>query len=161
MPVVGEGGHDPDDADRAAAERLPVVRSELRFELQLLHERVNSLLAAEAFLTIAYTAALANGTAWGQRFALVVGPVLSVLGLLLALLAWPGVATTVRMVLGWTRELAELVERSPATRLLSQAGDARSVRRGQWRSMLFFRAVPALFVVVWAVLTVVALVLPR
>nr|WP_284287981.1 hypothetical protein [Angustibacter aerolatus] len=28
VPVVGEGGHDPDDADRAAAERLPVVRSE-------------------------------------------------------------------------------------------------------------------------------------
>jgi len=39
------------------AERLVFVRAELRFELGLLHERVNALLTAEAFLTIAYVAA--------------------------------------------------------------------------------------------------------
>jgi len=43
------------------AERLGFVRAELRFELTLLHDRVNALLTAEAFLTIAYTAAMSNG----------------------------------------------------------------------------------------------------
>ena len=37
------------------------MRVETRSELGLLHERVNALLAAEAFLTIAYTAAMSSG----------------------------------------------------------------------------------------------------
>jgi len=37
----------------------------------------------------------------------------------------------------------------------------RAADADQWRSMLFFRAVPGLFALVWAGLTVVALVLRR
>ena len=81
-----------------AHERLTLIRAELRFELGLLHERVNALVAAEAFLTIAYTTAMSNGARWGAVFSTIVAPILAVLGLLLALLAWPGVATTVQLV---------------------------------------------------------------
>ena len=84
-------------------ERLTLIRAELRFELGLLHDRVNALLAAEAFLTIAYTAAMSNSAPWSRPFAMVVAPALSLLGLLLALLARPGVTTTARLVLDWTR----------------------------------------------------------
>ena len=141
------------------AERLAFVRAELRFELGLLHDRVNALVAAEAFLTIAYTAAMSNGARWGAVFSEVVSPILATLGLLLALLAWPGVATTVRLVLGWTARQRELLERNPSLSALS-ALPGRSPVLDQRRSMLFFRAVPGLFALVWTVLAIVALALP-
>ena len=62
----------PDPAEDAA--RLDAVRAETRSELGLLHERVNALLAAEAFLTIAYVAAMSDGAPWGRSFAAVGAP---------------------------------------------------------------------------------------
>lgn len=148
------------------AERLASIRSELRFELGLLHDRVNALLAAEAFLTIAYTAAMSNAAPWGTTFSAVVSPILSVLGLLLALAAWPGVTSTIKIVLAWTTDQADLLGRnsalpSGASGLPTSQVGVGHVRSAQWRSLLFFRVAPGLFAVVWAALTVVALVLPR
>ena len=143
-------------------EQLAQIRQEIRFEIGWLHDRVNALLAAEAFLTIAYTAAMSNGAAWGARFAVWVGPLLAVLGLLLAVLAWPGVAVTVRLVLEWTAGHDELLERNPG--LWPDGRPWAAARRavpGQRRSLLFFRAVPVLFTVVWTVLLVIALVVRR
>ena len=150
----------------AAAEVLAFIREETRFEIGLLHDRVNALLGAEAFLTIAFTAAMSNGTPWGGRFAAVVAPILSVLGLLLALLAWPGIERTVKIIGEWTVRRLELLEHDPAlaASMWGLAQRARGAQRkdpAQGRSMLFFRAVPALFTVVWAALTVVALVIRR
>ena len=140
-------------------ERLASVRAELRFELGLLHDRVNALVAAEAFLTIAYTAAMSNGARWGATFSAVVSPILALLGLLLALLAWPGVTTTVRLVLGWTALQNELLQGEASTLAVPglPGGSADSDQR---KSMLFFRAVPGLFTLTWTALTVVALALP-
>jgi hypothetical protein len=149
-----------------ASEQLSLVRGETRFEIGLLHDRVNALLGAEAFLTIAYTGAMSNAAPWGPTFSAVVAPALAVLGLLLALLAWPGISTTVSIVLQWTAHQDELLRREPGLVATPSGltahgrGDLR-VRRDQWRSMLFFRAVPVLFVLVWVLLAVVALVLPR
>lgn len=157
----------PDSQDfDAAAQQLALMREETRFEIGLLHDRVNALLAAEAFLTIAYTTAMSNGTSWGATFSLVVSPVLSVLGLLLAAVAWPGIDTTVRLVLEWTMRQRQLLDDSPfladTVRGLAAVGGRRNrADRDQRRSMWFFRAVPVLFVAVWAVLAVVALVLRR
>lgn len=148
----------PDPADESV--RLAVVRDETRFEFGLLHERVNALLAAEAFLTIAYTAAMSNGASWGAAFAAVAAPLLAVLGLLLALLAWPGVATTVRIVRDLTAQQDELF-----TRLHDRPGAYHGLpgrptaTNDQRRSLLFFRAVPLLFAGVWVVLGVLAVVL--
>lgn len=142
-------------------EQLELVRDELRFELGLLHERVNALVAAEAFLTIAFTAAMSNGAPGGERFSAVVGPVLAVLGLLLALLAWPGIDATARLVLAWTARRSALLRADPAlaSTVWGIAAQGRGEGRAgpdQWRSMLFFRAAPALFAVVWAGLAVFA-----
>jgi hypothetical protein len=149
-----------------APERLAFMREATRFEIGLLHARVNALVAAEAFLTIAFTAAMSNGTPWGATFAAVVSPILSMLGLVLALLAWPGVTATVKIILGWTARQTELLERNPKlmATLWGPSADRLGDRRAdsaQWRSMLFFRAAPGLFAVVWAALTVVALVIRR
>lgn len=155
-----------DDPSVGTPEQLAFIREETRFELGLLHDRVNALLSAEAFLTIAYTGAMSNGAPWGARFSEVVSPILAVLGLLLALLAWPGIDATAKIVLGWSERQIEMVERNPdlttsvwAMAIRQRGG--RSADPTQWRSMLFFRTVPGLFALVWAVLTVVALVLHR
>ena len=145
---------------RDGAERLAFIRAELRFELGLLHDRVNALVAAEAFLTIAYTAAMSSGARWGEAFSAIVSPVLAVLGLLLALLAWPRVAPTRRLVLGWTASQVELLAREASLRSTVSGLPGRSAERDQRSSLLFFRAVPGLFALVWTVLAVVALVLP-
>lgn len=154
---------DPADAD-IAAQQLALLRAETQGEITLLHERVSALLAAEAFLTIAYTAAMSNGTAWGTTFSIVVAPILSVLGLVLAALAWPGIDATVKLVLQWTVRRGELLQENPqlsgtACGLVALGRDRQRANSDQRRSMLFFRAVPVLFVVVWLALTVVALVI--
>ena len=82
--MTSSRGAAPGPDETFDADRLALVRAEIRFEIDLLHQRVNALLAAEAFLTIAYTAAMSNGARWGLSFATVAAPVLSVLGLLLA-----------------------------------------------------------------------------
>ena len=154
-----------DASDQGPRADLAFMRQETRFEIGLLHDRVNALVTAEAFLTIAYTAAMANSAAWGASFSAVAAPVLSLLGLALALLAWPGVTATAALVITWTRRQADLLEQHPAlaTTVPGSAVRGRDDRRAQpdqWRSMLFFRAVPALFTVVWVVLTGLAFVLP-
>lgn len=143
----------------SGAEQMAHIREEIRFELSLLHDRVSALLAAEAFLTIAFTAAMGTSARWGE----VVAPVLSVLGLALAVLAWPGVRGTVRIILGWTARRTELLRRDPtlSSTVWALSSADRAARADQWRSMLFFRAVPGLFGLVWTGLTVVAVVLRR
>src|ERR1700742_87739 len=145
-------------------EQLAFIRQETRFEIGLLHERVNALVGAEAFLTIAFTAAMSNGTAWGARFSAVVSPILSVLGLLLALLAWPGIQATAGLIVRWNARQLDLVERNPALSatmwgLAVRGPGDRRVGPDQWRSMLFFRAAPGLFALAWTILTVIALVI--
>ena len=97
-------------------------------------------------------------------WAAVVAPVLAALGLLLAVLAWPGVTSTVRLVMAWTDRTAQLAAQHPGAAapvpLHGQDPGSRAGRhQDQWRSTLFFRAVPGTFAVVWTVLLAVALVL--
>ena len=51
---------DPAAPEPAPQERVETVLAEWGFEIRWLHERVNALLAAEAFLTIAFTAAMSS-----------------------------------------------------------------------------------------------------
>ena len=148
-------------------QQLAFIRQEIRVEIGLLHDRVNALLAAEAFLTIAYTAAMSNGTPWGSLFSRIVSPILALLGLFLAALAWLGVNATVRIVLDWTARERHLFDGHPSLfatvpgGLVASPGAQDRLELVQRRSMLFPRAVPVLFVAVWTALTVVAVVLRR
>ena len=144
--------------------RLELVRAETRAEIGLLHDRVNALLTAESFLTVGYAVTMSNGTAWGKPFAVIVAPVLAVLGLLLAVFAGLGVAATARVVLEWTQRQGQLLNEHPelAESFLGWAaggGDRQRADGDQRRSVLFFRAVPLLFAIVWTALALVALVI--
>jgi len=158
---------DAREGDPSSLQQLTFIRDEIRFEIGLLHDRVNALLAAEAFLTIAYTAAMSNGTSWGATFSRIAAPILSVLGLSLALLAWPGVNATVKIVLEWTSRERRLFDDNPSLfgsvlgGLIASSGNQHHLESVQQRSMLFFRAVPILFVAVWAAFTVVTVAVRR
>ncbi|NAZ86357.1 hypothetical protein [Kineococcus indalonis] len=80
---MAEGPAAPEPAPQ---EQVETILAEVGSEIRWLHERVNALLAAEAFLTIAFTAAMSSDGAWAR----VVAPVLALLGLVLAAVAWPG-----------------------------------------------------------------------
>jgi hypothetical protein len=70
------------------ARRLAFIREETRFEVGPLHDRISALISAEAFLTIAFTMAMSNTNArWGSSFSILVAPILSLLGLILAVVA--------------------------------------------------------------------------
>lgn len=151
----------PDDA-----RRLAFIREETRFEIGLLHDRVNALISAEAFLAIAFTMAMSStGAPWGALFSMFVAPTLSFVGLLLAVLAWPGVDASFKIILEWNarqlqvmRENPRLTEAMWRPHVLGKEG--RRADPDQRRSMIFARAVPAVFAAAWTILTVVALVLP-
>ena len=155
----------PDDPSVDAARRLAFIREEVRFEIGLLHTRVNALISAEAFLTIAYAAAMANANPrWGAAFAAIVAPVLSAVGLVLALLAWPGVDASFRIIVSWDQVQREFLAAEPRhARALWRAGATGAGERradpDQRRTMLFARAMPAVFALAWTLLGIVAAVL--
>ena len=146
--------------------RLAFIREETRFEIGLLHDRINALISAEAFLTIAFTMAMSNSNAhWGATFSTLVPPILSVLGFVLAILAWPGVNDSYRILVEWNVQQIALMHGNPAMTEMMWRADAlgsgsRRTNADRGLSMLFARAVPTVFGIAWAALTVIAVLLP-
>ena len=146
--------------------RLTFLREETRFEIGLLHDRINALISAEAFLTIAFTMAMSNSNAlWGATFSTLVPPILSLLGLTLAILAWPGVDASYKIIVEWNMRQLELMQANPELtesmwRLDALGRGSRRVSPDRGLSMLFARKVPMVFTIAWAILTIVALALP-
>ncbi len=146
--------------------RLTFLREETRFEIGLLHDRVNALISAEAFLTIAFTMAMSSSNnRWGSIFSVLVPPILSLLGFILAVLAWPGVVASYKIIVEWNVRQLALMQAEPGLTGIMWRRDANgsgSERAAPDRglSMLFARAVPAVFAAAWAILTVIAVLLP-
>ena len=158
--------HETSDMEVDDVRRLAFLREETRFEIGLLHDRINALISAEAFLTISFTMAMGGTNArWGPAFATIVAPMLSLLGLALAILSWPGVNASFRIIVEWNTRQTQLMRDN--TPLIDSMWRLDVPGRGNLRAdpdqrqtMLFARAVPAVFAAAWAILTVVALVLP-
>ena len=150
-----------------AAQRFTFLREETRFEIGLLHDRINALISAEAFLTIAFTMAMSNGNSrWGEVFIRTVPPVLSLVGLILAVFAWPGIDASYKIIVEWSMRQGQFMRDNYATVDLLWRLDVPgrgNVRKDPdtRRTMFFARAVPAVFGIAWSILTVIAFVLPR
>ena len=145
--------------------RLAFVREEMRFEIGILHDRINALISAEAFLLISFTMSLAYATAhWQDKF-FFVPPLLSVIGFMLAILAWPGVNTSYKIIVEWNIILVKVLNEANAASnfmwptSLFVSGERRT-QADHRNSMLFARSVPLVFAVAWAVLAVVVLTGP-
>ncbi len=152
------------EPDGVHERRLSLIREETRFEVGTIHDRVNALIGAESFLMIAFVLVIVNSDGrWATRYFALLAPVLSAVGLLLAALAWLSVGKTSGIVVEWNALLSRLLDEAPAP---SRAGWRPSILRGSREtaanhhvSMLFARAVPGVFAVVWAVLTVAVLLI--
>jgi hypothetical protein len=124
------------------------------------------LISAEAFLTIAYTMAMSNSNAhWGMAFSMLVPPILALVGLVLAVLAWPGVDSSFKIIVEWNVRQIELMQANPAMtdamwRLDARGRGSRRANPDRGLSMLFARTVPAVFSFAWAILLVIAVALP-
>ncbi len=141
--------------------RLIFIREETRFEVGLLHDRINALIGAEAFLTIAFTMALgAPRQPTGIAIATVIPPILSIVGLTLAIIAWPGIEATFKIILAWDARQLELFHANDRLVETMWRRDLSGRAARQHLTMLFARAGPLVFGVAWAILTCVALVLP-
>jgi hypothetical protein len=141
-----------DDATRS----ISLIREEMRFELDILHNRINALISAEAFLTIAFTMALGNNAT--ERVALI----LSSVGLMLALLAWPSTSTSIRIINEWNTLLTETLAGSgDKTRTMWRPSifsiGPKSTDLTHRRGMIFVRSIPVLFVVAWCILGGIAI----
>lgn len=148
------------------ARRFEFIREETRFEIGLLHDRINALISAEAFLTIAFTMAISNSVAHqGTTFFTLVPVVLSLVGLVLAALAWPGVDASYRIIVEWSLRQRQFMQENPKTTHLMWRLEV--LRKRNLRAdpdtritMFFARAVPAVFGIAWTILTVLAVILP-
>ena len=156
-----------DDAELVdPARRFAFLREETRFEIGLLHDRVNALISAEAFLTIAFTMAISNTNArWGETITRTVPPVLSLVGLVLAIFAWPGTEASFKIIIEWSIRQRQFTRDNPVVvellwRLDVPGKGSTRAAPDTHQTMFFARAVPAVFAVAWSILTVIALVLP-
>ena len=147
------------------ARRVDAIREEMKFEIGILHDRVNALVSAEAFLIISFTMSLAySGEGPSGRF-FPVAPLLAAIGFLLAVLAWPGVNRGVAIVVEWNLLLIEALKGARADPgfvwrpSVDVAGDART-QAWHRNSMLFARFVPAVFALAWVALAAIVLVAP-
>lgn len=158
--------HNSSDALVDEARRFMFLREETRFEIGLLHDRINALISAESFLTIAFTIAMTSSNGqWGAAFTRAVPPVLSVVGLVLAVFAWPGIDASFRIINEWTARQRQFMQANPTVvdllwRLdVPSRGSAREDPNTR-RTMFFARAVPVVFGLAWAILSLIAVLLP-
>ena len=149
----------------AHARRVQAIREEMKFELGVLHDRINALVSAEAFLIISFTMSLAySNDRWSSRFFLI-APVLASIGFLLAVLAWPGVKRGVEIVAEWNELLIQALSeaRNDPHFVWRPSVDVAGAMRTQnlhRKGMLFARLVPAVFAVAWLLLAALVLTGP-
>ena len=147
------------------AKRALAIREEMKFEVGIMHDRINTLVSAEAFLTISFTMSLTYvNDQWSGRL-LWKAPQLANVGFLLAVLAWPGVSRSFAIIAEWNILLIEAMneartEPHPVWRpSIGTIGAARE-QGGHRRAMLFTRFVTALFAVAWVCLAAIVLMGP-
>ncbi len=147
------------------AKRVLAIREEMKFEVGILHDRVNALVSAEAFLIISFTMSLAyTNDGLSSRF-FVVAPLLALVGFLLAVLAWPGVNRGVTNIVEWNILLIAALkgaQRDPnfVWRPSVDAASETEIQGHHRKGMLFARFVPAVFAVAWVLLAIIVLTGP-
>lgn len=140
------------------ADLLKFYRSEIHFQSTLLSGRLNAFISSQSFLVIAYASA-ASGLIgkWQQLFTFLFPPVIALLGLVLALQAWPGIKAAYDVIEQWRKRQDALLAASPDLRRYDLYADARGpdgplpnvARRHFHQGALFARHAPWVFAVAW------------
>lgn len=129
----------------------------MRFEIGVFHDRINALISAQAFLLISFTMALTYGGHGASTPFFWISPTLSAVGFALAALAWPGVATSYKIIVEWNVLFVDVLNEAHAASTVRWRpsvfvdGDKRT-HADHRRGMLFSRFVPGIFMVAWIAL---------
>ncbi len=141
-------------------ELLNFYRSEIKFESGLIAERVSALLSSQAFLVIAYAGSVSNATLRPKQGVLLLLPImLTLLGLVLSVLAWPGIEAAHAVIDRWSARERTLHTRVAALslfRLDSDDAARRELARRSYQGSLFSRRAPFVFIIAWCCFGVLA-----
>ena len=154
-----------DNNNRAvlAREHLSYFRDEIRAESQLLGTRLNAMISSQSFLTIAYASSIASSNGhWRQPFTLILPPLLALLGMILVLLARPGLIAAHIAIEHWRNKEADLFgSRDDLKAYTLATDDASQEELGQRRreGALFARRAPIVLIAAWCVFAVIPVVL--
>jgi len=146
---------------------LQFYRSEIKFETELLSNRLNALISSQSFLVIAYAtsmSALFRGAP--HPFILVLSVSLTVLGLVLSLHAWPGIRAAYAVIEHWHVQQGRLLAQAEGMEAYRDAfasalaggrhgGPEERFREGT----LFAKRTPWIFALAWCHFGVLAVLL--
>jgi hypothetical protein len=138
-------------------DRLDFYRKEIQYETAMLSNRTNAYLGAQSFLVIAYASSMANvNPEWGKLFTLVVPILLSVLGIICSVHAWPGIKAAYLIIDHWYFKQMHLLQSEP---LMGHAYDDsplftehETAEGGYRKALQFSMRTPWIFTVFWALL---------
>lgn len=137
---------------------LKFCRSEIQFQSSLLSGRLNAFISSQSFLIIAYAMTTSSLIGqWKTPFTLLFPPFLALLGLTLALQAWPGIRAAYVVLGEWERRQDEILAISHELRTYDLHASERSPESqhpgSAWKHFrqgaLFPRYAPWLFGISW------------
>ncbi|MBM3098919.1 hypothetical protein JRX38_13015 [Gluconobacter cerinus] len=136
-------------------ELLAFYRSEIRFETEVVNGRLQALLGSQAFLVIAYATAMTGSTKrWGDSMVLLLPPLFSLLGFVLAAMALPGIRAAYAAIGKWEGKQRMLHQRSPSLTdftLAPNEDETRDMMRRAQRGALFAHQAPFIFIIAWTI----------
>lgn len=150
------------------ADLLKFYRSEIHFQSTLLSGRLNAFISSQSFHVIAYASATSGLIGqWGEPFALLFPPVVALLGLVLALQAWPGIKAAYDVIEEWRQRQDALLAASPelsrydlhATARGPDAPQPNIANRHFRQGALFARHAPWIFALAWCYFGVLPVIL--
>jgi hypothetical protein len=141
------------------ADLLRYYRAEIKFQSELLGNRLGSFMTSQSFLLIAYASAMSGLIGqWQNVFALLFPPCLALLGIILAFSALPGMRAAYIVIEQWHRRQFDLLQRDPSMEgyyltsasepLVGERDLAPETRLQQ--GTIFAKHTPWIFITVWS-----------
>ena len=154
---------DGNDRTARARQHLLYYRDEIRSESQLLGTRLNAMISSQSFLTIAYASSMASSNGhWRQPFTLTLPPIMALLGMILVMLARPGLISAQAAIEHWRGREAELFRAYRNLEPYTLAtDDASRTELGHRRreGALFAQRAPLVFIFAWLLFMIIPVVL--
>jgi hypothetical protein len=101
----------------SSIELLKFYRGEIRFESEMIENRLSSLMSAQSFLVLGYATVMVGLVGgWRTTLTLALPPALALLGLILSLQAWLGIRTAYGILAQWLEREHHLLERDDSLR---------------------------------------------
>ena len=137
-------------------DQLDYIRAEIREEVGLLNNRLNSLMSSQSFLVIAYASTLSSSNGnFHKLYTVLLPPFLAMLGAALVLEARPSLHAALEAIDNWRQREANLVSSSEDYAPYTLAVDDRSrqdIMRRQHQGRHFAIRAPMIMLVAWLVL---------